>query len=242
MKKTILFSLISVVSFIANAQHYFIYEGLRYEVFNLENGASATLINPSSSDLSNVIIPDTVEYEGYKFYVGSIGLNAFKGRENLVSVTMPNTIKHMETGVFSGCKNLINVILSNSLLYISKEAFYGCTSLTNITIPYSVTTIYEKAFYYCENLLDITCLPITPPKMNDNLGFYPAYYMATLHVAERTKEAYKATDWWSSFLVINGDASDSNPVNHQSDKCDTNGDGEVNIADVNTVINRILSK
>lgn len=241
MKRIILFSIIAVVSIIAKAQHYFVYEGLRYEAFSLENGASVTLINPSGADLSNLIIPDTVEYEGYKFYVGSIALYAFKGNENLISVTMPNTIRHMELGVFSGCKNLINVILSNSLQYISKEAFYGCTSLTNITIPYSVRTIYENAFHYCENLTDINCLPITPPKMMDYLGFYPAYYMATLHVPERSVEAYKATEWWSSFLNIEGDAADSNPVYHQ-DKCDTNGDGEVNIADVNTVINRILSK
>jgi len=41
-----------------------------------------------------------------------------------------------------------------------------------------------------------------------------------------------------------GDAPNNdgnNPIETQIDKCDTNGDGEVNIADINTVIDAILS-
>lgn len=72
---------------------------------------------------------------------------------------------------------------------------------------------------------------------------YPAYYMAMLHVPERSVEAYRATDWWSCFLNIVGDASEDStiPSTPITDKCDTNGDGEVNIADVNKIIDAILS-
>ena len=85
---------------------------------------------------------------------------------------------------------------------------------------------------------------MTPPSMGDYYAIYPSYYMATLHVPERSVEAYRATDWWSHFINIVGDASEdsSNPNTSAIDKCDTNDDGEVTIADVNRVIEAILNK
>ena len=196
----------------------------------------------------------------------SISRYAFNGCSGLTSVTIGNSVTSIDDYAFSGCTGLTNVTIPNSVTSISNNAFYYCSGLKNVTIgssvnsigesafkecrklrtvslPYSLMTINSSAFYYCEDLTDVTCLAVTPPNMGNYSCIYPAYYMATLHVPEKSVEAYKATDWWSCFINIVGDASeDSNiPSTPVTDKCDTNGDGEVNIADVNRVIDEILS-
>ena len=170
-----------------------------------------------------VTIPATITYNDMTFRVNVIGASAFKD-----------------------CLELTNITIGDSITKIKDSAFYGCKSLTSVTIPYSVKEIESNAFYFCENLIDVTCFSITPPTLKSYLAFYPAYYMATLHVPKRSLEAYKATDsfMWNCFIDIVGDAPNNdgnNPIETQIDKCDTNGDGEVNIADINTVIDAILS-
>lgn len=180
-------------------------------------------------------------YEGYNYdYFTESGVISIPDSIDNNGTTYP--VIAIDYRAFYNCSGLISISLPNTLIAIGGEAFYGCKSLTSITIPYPVTTIGSNAFDYCENLLDVTCLAITPPKMGDYRCLYPAYYMATLHVPERSEEAYKATDWWSCFIDVVGDAEDYNPVSYQKDECDANGDGEVNIADVNKVIDKILSK
>ena len=60
------------------------------------------------------------------------------------------------------------------------------------------------------------------------------YNTATLTVPQRSLNAYKSADWWRMFSSIVGG-------NFGGDPCDVNKDGEVNIADVNAVLDAILS-
>ena len=215
----------------------------------------------------NVTIPSTVTYNGIEYSVTSIGSYAFYGCTGLNSVNIPNSVTSIERSAFYGCSRLTSVNIPNSVTNISGYAFYGCSGLTSVNIPnsitnisnytfqncrklktviipYPVTRIGYNAFDYCENLTDVTCLAITPPGMDNYRSLYPGYYMATLHVPANSVEAYKASDWWSCFIDIVGDASEEGNGNTQNgpqtDKCDANGDGVVNISDINTVIDAIL--
>ena len=215
----------------------------------------------------NVTIPSTVTYNGIEYSVTSIGSYAFYGCTGLNSVNIPNSVTSIERSAFYGCSRLTSVNIPNSVTNISEYAFYGCSGLTSVNIPnsitnisnytfqncrklktviipYPVTRIGYNAFDYCENLTDVTCLAITPPGMDNDRSLYPGYYMATLHVPANSVEAYKASDWWSCFIDIVGDASEEGNGNTQNgpqtDKCDANGDGVVNISDINTVIDAIL--
>ena len=104
-----------------------------------------------------IIIPANISYEGFKFNVTSIGANVFCDFSNLISVTIPDSVKSIGINAFKNCVSLTSVSMSNSLTSIGDSAFYRCANLTNITIPNSVTSIGESAFCLCKSL---TCVNI----------------------------------------------------------------------------------
>lgn len=85
-----------------------------------------------------------------------IGNNAFSNQNNLLSVTIPNTITNIDSYAFEGCTNLESVTLSNSLYAIGVGAFIGCSSLRSINIPASVQHIDSNAFENCSSLTSVT--------------------------------------------------------------------------------------
>lgn len=153
-----LFRLISLSLMLLSLSNYsFAYDfkkgGIAYSFYYLENGrtlyVSRDIDNPYSG---SIIIPAYVIHEGYKYPVTAIGQEAFYECENLVSVTIPNSVTSIGLAAFASCSGLKSVSLSNSLKFIGKYAFSNCKSLRTITIPNSVTTIEDCAFEGCSNL------------------------------------------------------------------------------------------
>ena len=272
MKLTYLFKLLFMIALVEAATfeafaYDFAVDGIYYNIYNGDSTVYVTCNNQRYNSYSGAVtIPEIVIYNNKTYSVTSIGESAFYSCPGLTSVTLPNSITSIGNQAFRSCTGLTSVTLPNSVTSIEGYAFYGCTGLTSvtlpnsinsiklftfyncrklrrITIPYPVTSIEGSAFYYCEDLTDVTSLAVTPPSMGAYNTIYPGYYMATLHVPEKSVEAYKATECWSHFINIVGDASDDNstPADAPINKCDTNDDGEVNIADVNRVIDAILS-
>ena len=96
-------------------------------------GNSATCVIPS-------------EIDGKK--VTGIGYNAFNGRTELTSITIPDGVTCIGNSAFSDCTSLETVTIPNSVTHIYPRAFYNCTSLKEVTIPASVTVIRDEAFGY----------------------------------------------------------------------------------------------
>ena len=131
------------------------------------------------SDYSgNVIIPESVTYNGEPYSVTSIGegafyccsgltsvtipnsiymigSDAFAYCSSLTSITIPNSVKDLGVNTFYGCSSLTSVEIGNSVKYLA-GTFYGCSSLTSIEIPNNVTSIGSYAFYGCSSLTSIT--------------------------------------------------------------------------------------
>lgn len=76
--------------------------------------------------------------------------------QNLVSITMPNSMKYIGKTAFKQCRNLTSITIPNSVIQIGDYAFYGCKGLTSINIPNSVTSIGNSAFMGCSGLASIT--------------------------------------------------------------------------------------
>ena len=74
----------------------------------------------------NVVIPESVTYNGETYPVTSIGLYAFYGCSGLTSVTIPNSVTSIGSGAFDGCSGLTNVTIPNSVTSIGSYAFYLC--------------------------------------------------------------------------------------------------------------------
>ena len=68
-------------------------------------------------------------------------------RKNIVSVTLPNTVKVISENAFNGCRYLKKIVLNEGLEKIEIDAFTSCEALEEMVIPASVTEIAPGAFY-----------------------------------------------------------------------------------------------
>lgn len=93
--------------------------------------------------VDQLVVPDGVE---------RIGDYLCDHAQNLVSVTLSNTVKEIGEDAFYGCRALEAVDLNYGLETIKEGAFSRCSSLKEIVIPDSVTNIGNGVFIRCENL------------------------------------------------------------------------------------------
>ena len=107
-------------------------------------------------DWQEVEIPASVVSNGYKFIVTELGDSAFYNKEQLKTITIPNSITSMGRSVFQGCSSLTSVTIPNSVISIGNHAFDCCSSLTSATIPNSVKSIGDYVFSDCSSLTSIT--------------------------------------------------------------------------------------
>ena len=89
------------------------------------------------------------------YTVSEIGAEAFKGKTNITSVTIPSSVTSIGDSAFYGCTKLSTISLPSTVASIGKRAFYN-TIATSITIPSSMTSIGEEAFYGMSKLENIT--------------------------------------------------------------------------------------
>ena len=146
-------------------------------------------------DLSDANIVEN----SYEYYTGcstkndTIGRNAFRDLSKLITVSLPNSAKVIESGALYNCTKLKRVVLPEKLLsikegwddgafarcssltdvkfkacnYIGINAFYSCNALNHITLPSDLKAIDQYAFAYCHNLHSVDF-----PPMLESIGSY----------------------------------------------------------------------
>ena len=145
-------------------------DGINYDLIPKEE--VATVIKKSTGEYSgDIVIPESVEYEGRTCSVTSIGVYAFYNCSGLTSVTIGNSVTSIEYGAFYGCSGLTSVTIGNSVTSIEYGAFYGCSGLTSLTIGNSVTSIGDVAFRKCSGLTSVTI-----PNSVTSIGEYAFQY------------------------------------------------------------------
>ena len=178
------------------------------------------------SGLTSVTLPNSVT---------DIGDYAFNSCTGLEWVTIPSSVTTIGRYVFAYCSGLKNVTIPTSVTSIGESAFMYCSALTRVTIPSSVTELGYAAFAICQSLMDVYSYITDPSRVNfGRYVFYKQYedYTGcTLHVPHGRADAYQADENWSQYF--------EHIVDYMM-QGDVNGDGTVNIADINAVINIIL--
>ena len=131
-------------------------DGLWYEI--VTKGKVATVIQYKNDNKysGNIVIPETVVYEGATCSVTGIGDWAFLYCIGLTSVTIGNSVTSIGYGAFLYCIGLTSVTIGNSVTSIGGSAFRGCSGLTSVTIPGNVTSIGDHAFLDCSGLTFVT--------------------------------------------------------------------------------------
>ena len=152
-KQIILFALMLSVTASAFAVEAEI-NGLWYEFIPKGNAAVVIKYKNSVKYSGDIVIPETVEYEGTSYRVTKICSYAFL-RSKVTSVTIPNSVTEIEYKAFYECSSLISVT-GNNIQYIGDEAFWDCSSLTTADILSGVIKIGSSAFYNCGSLTSVT--------------------------------------------------------------------------------------
>ena len=124
-------------------------DGIYYNLSSESKTAEVTK-NPNYYS-GDIVIPESVKYEGTTYYVTSIGVGAFSNYRELPPMTIPNSVTSIGNYAFSECSNLTSITIPDGVTSIGEYAFAGCV-MTSITIPASVRSIGWKAFYDCDNL------------------------------------------------------------------------------------------
>ena len=204
------FGLTALLMFICQSlsAHDFDVDGIYYTYLSQEDKTVAvsrkeTDYFENTKDYSgNVVIPESVTYEGTTYSVTGIGKDAFYKCTGLTSIEIPSGVTSIGEGAFYNCTGLTSIKIPNSLTSIGQfafknctglssieipnsvtniddQAFYGCTGLSCIVIPSSVTSIGGSAFSGCENLKKVcNCSSLTLTKGSSDYGYVACYALA----------------------------------------------------------------
>jgi uncharacterized protein YjdB len=148
---------------------------------------------PAGKQGNNYIIPTTIT---------DIGIGAFQGCKNLVSVTIPDGIKEIKRDCFHGCSSLSSIIIPYGVTTIESGAIAECMNLSSITIPISVKNIQGGAFYYCDGLQSVDVSWVTPLNIESSVFVDVDISQCNLLVPYGTKSLYETTDVWKDFGTI----------------------------------------
>lgn len=134
-----------------------VYENIELNKLVIENNYQylineeyATIVGYIGNE-ENICIPSKFN----NLDVKRIGPNAFYKNENVLSVSLPNSIEALEKSSFCSCENLTNITLSTNLKRIEENAFGNCANLENINLPNSLEFIGHNAFIQCASIKKI---------------------------------------------------------------------------------------
>ena len=174
-------------------------DGIYYELLNKEEAVVVKDDSYASWGSKSITIPSTVQDNDHTFKVTTIDPEAFAG-VNLISVTLPGSIKTIGQGAFSGCTKLTDVNFADEINVISMQAFMGCTALKELHLN-QVSNIASQAFKGCTTLTTL---------FSDYQGVINAHSLAfdglnkgniTIQVASSLVYDYKADAFWKEFNI-----------------------------------------
>ena len=171
MKKNLLLFVLMLLPLAASADYNVVINGIYYLLNSTTEKAEVRgdLYGPNFYK-GNVVIPETVTYEGTEYSVTSIGNGAFIGCSSLTSITIPNSVKSIGETAFADCGSLTSVYISNiaawcsmefknmdsNPLYYAHQLYVNGVEVKDLVIPNSVTSISNFAFSGCSDLTSVT--------------------------------------------------------------------------------------
>ncbi len=137
----------------------------------------------------NLVLPETVTYNGTTYNVTYINEKAFYACAGLVSVVIPSCVISINYNSFTGCESLTTVTINSASIAagpynssynlknifgnqvtsytigavstIGSCAFYGCTNLASVTLHHAILAIDNNAFYGCSNMYRVNITDLT---------------------------------------------------------------------------------
>lgn len=158
------------------------------------NSYDVMIIRNKMDNLHYLDLSDAnVVENSYEYYTGcstkndTIGRNAFRELSKLVTISLPNSVKAIESGALYKCTKLKSVVLPENLQsieygdwssgafadcysltdvkfkacnFIGSLAFSNCYALNHVTLPPDLKTIDQYAFANCSSLHSVDFPPL----------------------------------------------------------------------------------
>ena len=172
LKRASLLSVAVLCGFAVNAQTFTV-DGIKYKA------SGSTVAVQKDAYTGDLVIPETVDYEGKTYTVTSAAAAAFKQNEAITSIQLPNSITKFIKGQFSKCTNLKKVNIPTGITgTMPGNVFEYCSSLDSIVIPAGITTINSAQFNGCTGLKYIEFAEADTEIEVDNASGLQAKYTA----------------------------------------------------------------
>lgn len=196
---------------------------MTYSLFPTDRTARVDGVDPDNPSPTELVLENSVVYNGVEYTVTSIRDYAFKDCSSLASVTIPSAVTSIGVQVFYGCSSLESIIIPEGVTSIGNLAlgncrslasvtipstvtsigisvFSGCTSLESIAFPEGVTSSGYNAFWGCSNLLEIRMGSAEPPFLGTSALYnLPDTYL--IYVPVGCADTYRKAAGWSSYAV-----------------------------------------
>ena len=125
----------------------------------------------------DLIIPESVSYEGLNYTVTTIGESAFLYCFYLTNLSIPNTVTAIEASAFAYCQGFTgDLVIPNSVTTVGYGAFQICPGFDgDLIIGSSVTEIGDYAFNSCDGMTGILHIPSNVQSLGGNSFGYCAF-------------------------------------------------------------------
>ena len=158
-----------------------------YEV----NGDNASVTDGSNYN-GEVVLEATVVINGQSYTITVIADDAFKGNQNITSVTIPNSVTSIGASAFEGCNKLSAINIGKAVASIGSRAFANMSGASQA--PRRVSG----------NGLMVQCNAESVPSTASDAFANTPINNATLLVLDNLKTLYMNTAPWSGFGKIMG--------------------------------------
>lgn len=160
---------------------------LRYKKVN---GEETYTIMEYRGDDTEIVIPEKMD----GITVVGVGTNAFSAsvsniNQNIVSITLPDSVNSIGKGAFKGLKNLQTLRIPKHVTVLETDVLSGCTSLQNVTLPANIT-FKENCLQDAVSLQNVTMIGSTSATTLEKgmvetlLQMLPVSRLQTLFVGE----------------------------------------------------------
>ena len=168
----------------------------------------------------------------FNAHLVSIGKGAFVLNPSLTSISLPASLENVATLLLAGSNQLTEVNLGQtSIDSIGDYALYHLNRITQLAIPSSTQYVGTRAMAGMTGLQKITTYAQSVPDLGEDVWQGVDQGSVALMAPGNSVDYYKSADQWRNFNI------------QSSFKLgDVNGDGTVDIADLNDIINYMLSQ
>ena len=210
----------------------FTIDDIQYTIDKNDSTAVSVTGTTGYGDINNkkdLVLPETVEYNGVTYTVTSIGNGAFASKNGLNSIVIPNTVVLIAESAFASNWGLTSIEIPASVVEIGTRAFewagniaevkFAANSqlkilgtsafshakgLKSIELPEGLTTIKNCAFADC-NVLESVTIPASVTTIMEHMFDNPSNPTGGCPMLKTVKYAGTKEQWDKINLAENND-------------------------------------